>query len=81
MKITVTLTDLHTYDTNDMVLWKTPGGQTYWARNQSWRYDYVIARPSDFAEEQGWTDFGWEDLDDDDLVWDDVLKIEVEVNE
>lgn len=80
MKIQATLENLYEYDQNDMVLWVIPGStQTYWKAGRNFRDDYVVARPSDFAEAEGWTDFGWEDIEDDFDGWQDIIEIEVEL--
>jgi len=81
MKVSATLLQLHDADKNDWCLYKTPGGNAYWSWRRRWSEDYVLATPGDFAEAQGWTDFGWERFTDGDPMWDDVLEIEVELKE
>ena len=82
MKVSATLGELATYEHNDLSLWLTPGSSNpYWASNASFRDDYVIARVGDFAEAEGYTDFGFEEMgkDDWDNVGNDVIKIKVRI--
>jgi len=78
IEITATLEELQIMYQNDQVWWGIPDGYNhiYKANRPSWMYDKVIARPSDFEEELGFS-IDSEFDDDDELRKSYTIKVEL----